>query len=149
MPEALELDSRECERLLRGGIVGRLALSTPDGPHIVPVNYAVVDDTVVVRTSSYSILGTYGRDAMLAFEVDHIDYERHVGWSILARGRSWVEGDSAELDRILKVWPPRPWASGTRDLFLRFRWSTLTGRSLGSDWSRDNESAVHRTLTAL
>jgi uncharacterized protein len=149
MPGSRALDLRECERLLRGGVVGRVALSTPDGPHIVPVNYAVVDDTIVVRTSSYSIVGTYGRDAMLAFEVDHVDHERHVGWSVLARGRGWAEVDPDELSRIRHVWPPRPWASGNRNLYLRIRWSTLSGRSLGSDWDRDNESPVHRTLTAL
>jgi nitroimidazol reductase NimA-like FMN-containing flavoprotein (pyridoxamine 5'-phosphate oxidase superfamily) len=149
MPESRDLDPRECERLLRAGIVGRVALSTPDGPHIVPVNYAVFEDTIVIRTSSYSILGTYGRNAMLAFEVDHLDHERHVGWSVVARGRSWAEVDPQEVARMREAWQPRPWATGSRNLYLRIRWSTLTGRSLGSDWTRENESPVHRTLSAL
>jgi uncharacterized protein len=149
MPESRDLEPQECERLLRAGIVGRVALSTPDGPHIVPVNYSVFEDSIVLRTSSYSILGTYGRNAMLAFEVDHIDHERHVGWSVVARGRSWAETDPAEVARIRDAWQPRPWASGSRNLYLRIRWSTLSGRALGTDWTRDNESPVHRTLTAL
>lgn len=149
MPESRELDPRECERLLRAGVVGRVALSTPEGPHIIPVNYAVVDDTIVIRTSSYSILGTYGRDAMLAFEVDHVDHDRHVGWSVLARGRGWAEVDPHEVARIREGWRPRPWATGNRNLYLRIRWDSLSGRSLGQDWTRDNESPVHRTLFAL
>ncbi len=149
MTESRVLDSRECERLLRGGIVARVAVSTPDGPHIVPVNFAVVDDTIVVRTSSYSILGTYGPEAMLAFEMDHIDHDRHVGWSIVARGRGWAELDPGEVARIKEVWQPRPWASGNRNLYVRMRWSTLTGRALGTDWDLLNESPVRRTLTAL
>ena len=149
MPESHELDPQECERLLRAGVVGRVALSTPDGPHIVPVNYAVVDDTVVVRTSSYSILGAHGRDARLAFEVDHIDHDRHIGWSVVARGRGWVEADPDEVARIRAGWEPRPWASGTRNVYLRIRWDSLTGRSLGHDWTREIESPVHRTLSAL
>jgi hypothetical protein len=149
MPESRELDPLECERLLRGGVVGRVALSTPGGPHIIPVNYAVVDDTIVVRTSSYSILGTHGRDAMLAFEIDHIDHDRHVGWSVVARGRSWAETDPGALARIREGWQPRPWASGNRNLYLRLRWDSLEGRSLGQDWTRDNESSVHRTVSAL
>jgi uncharacterized protein len=149
MPESRVLDLQECERLLRGGVVGRVALSTPDGPHIVPVNYAVVEGTIVVRTSSYSILGTYGPDAMLAFEMDRIDHDRHVGWSVLARGRGWAEQDPVEVSRIKEEWQPRPWASGNRNLYVRIRWSTLTGRALGVDWNPHNESPVHRTLTAL
>ena len=149
MPESRELDRQECERLLRGGVVGRVALSTPDGPHIIPVNYAVLDDTIVVRTSPYSVLGTYARDAMLAFEVDHVDHDRHVGWSVVARGRGWAEVDPGELTRIREGWQPRPWASGSRNLYLRIRWDSLTGRSLGQDWTRDNDSLIHRTAAAL
>lgn len=147
MAETRDLTPQECERLLRAGIVGRVALSTPDGPHIIPVNYAVYEDTVVIRTSTYSVLGTYGRNAMLAFEVDHIDHERHVGWSVLARGRAWAETDPAAITAIRESWHPRPWASGTRNLYLRVRWDHLSGRALGSDWTRENESDVHRTIT--
>jgi uncharacterized protein len=149
MPESRDLDPQECERLLRAGVVGRVALSTPDGPHIIPVNYSVFEDTIVTRTSSYSVLGTYGRNAMLAFEVDHIDHERHVGWSVVARGRGWAEVEPDAITRIREAWQPRPWASGNRNLYLRIRWETLTGRCLGADWTRENESPVHRTLTAL
>lgn len=149
MQDPRDLTSQECERLLRAGVVGRVALSTPDGPHIVPVNYSVHDDTVVVRTSSYSVLGTYGRNAMLAFEVDHIDHERHLGWSVVARGRSWAEADPEAVRDIRRSWEPRPWATGNRNIYLRLRWDTLTGRALGNDWSRHIESPVHRTLTAL
>ena len=149
MPEPRKLPLAECERLLRGGVVGRVGLATPDGPHIVPVNYSVVDDTIVVRTTEDSLLATEGRDAMLAFEVDHIDHERHCGWSVLARGRGWVESDPDELAHIRRTWPPRPWAGGERDVHVRLRWRTLTGRVLGNEWTRANESPGHRTLTVL
>ena len=149
MPEPRDLDPQECERLLRANIVGRVAVSTPVGPHIVPVNYAVVDDTIVIRTSALSLLGTHGRDSMLAFEVDHVDHERHVGWSVVARGRAWAETDPVQVALIREGWPPRPWATGNRRLYLRMRWESLTGRALGHDWTRDNESPVHRTLSAL
>jgi hypothetical protein len=148
VPDPRELTLIECDRLLRAGVVGRVALSTPDGPHIIPVNYAVHRDTVVIRTSSYSVLGTYGRSAMLAFEVDHIDHERHIGWSVVARGRGWAEVDPDEITAIRETWAPRPWATGSRNMFLRLRWDSLSGRSLGSDWTRENESPVHRTLMA-
>lgn len=152
MPGFRDLDPLECEHLLRGGVVGRVALSTPDGPHIVPVSYAVVDDTVVIRTSAYSLLGSHGHNAMLAFEVDHvehIDHERHIDWSVVARGRGWTESNLDEVARIRAGWQPRPVPRGRRHLFLRLRWESLTGHALEQDRTRRTESAVHRTLTVL
>src|SRR5687768_8594348 len=134
MPDSRELSYSECEALLRAGVVGRVALSTPNGPQIVPLNYSVVDSRIVVRTSPYSVLGTYGRDATLAFEVDHFDHEHQRGWSVVARGRAEVVQDQTEMDHIRSVWEPRPWASGVRALFLRIHWTELTGRQLGAGW---------------
>ena len=50
MAESRELSPSECEALLRSGVAGRVALVTPGGPHIVPVNYSIVDDAVIIRT---------------------------------------------------------------------------------------------------
>ena len=74
--------------MLMAGLVGRVAMCTPMGPHIVPVNYSVLDDTVIVRTTPYSVLGSHARGSILALEVDHFEYERHHGWSVVARGRA-------------------------------------------------------------
>ncbi len=134
MPDSHDLSYSECETLLRAGVVGRIALSTPTGPHIVPVNYSIVDSEIIVRTSAYSVLGTYGRDATLAFEVDHLDLQNQRGWSVVARGRADVITDQTELEHIRKVWEPRPWAGGTRGLFLRIPWTELSGRQLGDGW---------------
>lgn len=148
MPESRDIGRQDCERLLRSGVIGRVALSTPEGPHIVPVNYAVVDDTIVVRTSSYSVLGTYGHNAMLAFEVDHIDPVQECGWSVVARGRCWAELDPDQVAAIRQGWEPRPWASSNRNLYLRLRWESIAGRALGDQWTRHSESSGHRTVLA-
>ena len=148
MLESLEMSRSECEDLLRSGVAGRVALSTPAGPHIVPVNYSVVDDAIVVRTSPYSLLGTHGRNAVLAFEVDYFDYQQEHGWSIVARGRSEVVTEPDDLDHIRMVWDPRPWAAGARNLFLRLPWTDLTGRRLGSGWKPADESPVRRHVSS-
>lgn len=144
MPDSRDLSVSECETLLRAGVAGRVALVTPNGPHIVPVNYSVVDGAVVVRTSPYSLLGTYGRDTTLAFEVDHVDYARQRGWSVVARGRAEAVHDPAEIERIRRTREPRPWATGSRALFLRLRWTELTGRQLGTGWDAVRDLPVHR-----
>ena len=131
MAQATEIGFQECAELLSAGVVGRVALSTPTGPHILPVNYSVVDEAVVIATTPYSVLGTYGRGAMLAFEVDHVDYESHEGWSVVARGRAEALG-SEELQRVRDRWAPRPWADGSRTLHLRIPWQELSGRRIGA-----------------
>lgn len=146
MPDSRELSVSECEILLRAGVAGRVALATPTGPHILPVNYSVIDGDVVLRTSPYSVLGTYGRDTMLAFEVDQFDYQRQRGWSVVARGRAEAVHDPAEVERIRRIREPRPWISGNRALFLRLHWTELTGRQLGAGWDPVRELAVNRAI---
>ncbi|WP_432479300.1 pyridoxamine 5'-phosphate oxidase family protein [Nocardioides sp. GXQ0305] len=134
MPESHELGYSVCEALLRAGVVGRVGFTSPAGPEVAPVNYSVVDTTVVLRTSADSALATYGVDAVVAFETDHVDFTSHRGWSVVARGRAALVHDPKELDRIRHEWEPRPWASGPRETTLRIRWDELTGRKLGEGW---------------
>ena len=135
MADTRELSVADCEALLRSGVAGRVAISTPMGPHIVPVNYSVVGDAIIVRTSPYSLLGTYARDTLLAFEIDGFDPGRERGWSVQARGRVEFVSDRADLELIREVSEPQPWAGGARSLYLRLRWTELSGRQLGHDWS--------------
>ena len=146
MAESRELSAGECQTLLRSGVAGRIAMSTPTGPHIVPVNYSVVDAAIVVRTSPYSLLGTYGRETMLAFEVDGLDPARERGWSVHARGRAEVVTDRDDLAAIRAIAEPRPWAGGGRSLYLRLRWTELTGRKLGSDWEPVHDVPVSTSV---
>ena len=146
MTAPVELTIEECLELLSGGVIGRVALSTPVGPRIVPVNYAMFGDAIVFRTAPYSELGTYGWNNELAFEVDHIDYERHQGWSVVVLGRAELIEDADELRRIKQSWDPRPWAGGQRNLYLRLTWRDVTGRRIGADWDRDSLMPVRRTL---
>ena len=142
MAETRELSARECELLLRSGVAGRIAVSTPTGPHIVPVNHTLVDDAIIVRTSPYSLLATYGRDAMLAFGIDGFDPVRHRGWSVQARGRVHAVVDRTEIERIREVAEPQPLADGARTLYLSLRWTELSGRKLGADWDPTRDLPV-------
>lgn len=145
MKDVVELTFRECLDLLQGGVVGRVAVSTALGPRIVPVNYAMHDDAVVFRTSPYSELGSQGPGSEAAFEIDHLDYDRHQGWSVVALGR--LEAVPVEeLEDVRKVWEPRPWAGGVRNLYLKLTCREISGRRLGHDWSRSTMMPVRRVL---
>jgi uncharacterized protein len=149
MAEPQQLNSTECLGLLRSGVFGRVAISTPDGPHIIPVNYSIASDMVVFRTTPYGVLGTYGRDTQMAFEIDHVDYEYGTGWSVLAQGRSKHISDSRELDEIIASWSPHPWASGQRNLYLGLRWTALSGRRLGPVIDPWRDLPVNRKVSGL
>lgn len=123
-----ELTYDECLALLRATSVGRCAFCTPQGAVIVPVNYRVIDDAVVFRTTPHSHLGVHGWSSWLAFEVDGIDPARQAGWSVIATGRGAFIEDPDELAFIRSFHDPTPWASGSREVYLRLRWRQLTGR---------------------
>lgn len=130
MTDLMDLDVSVCLDLLRSTEVGRVAVNTPTGPHIVPVNYTVFDAMIVFRTTPYSVVGCYGRQVPCAFEIDGIDPAQHRGWSVLARGRCDVLADAGTLDRLAEAWP-QPWAGGQRSLVIGIRWTELTGRRIG------------------
>ena len=146
MYETFDLSDAECEQLLRAGLVGRVAACTPDGPHILPVNYAVSGDAIVLRTTPYSLLGSHAKGTVLALEVDQFDYEYQRGWSVLARGRAEAIVDADQLDAVRRSWQPATWATGRRSLFLRLRWTELTGRRLGQGWDLMSSLPVHRAM---
>ncbi|QZY28693.1 pyridoxamine 5'-phosphate oxidase family protein [Nocardioides coralli] len=144
--EPIELSTWECESLLRAHVVGRVALAAPDGPYVFPVNYSVVDSTILLRTAPYGVLGRLGREAPLAFEIDQFDHERQRGWSVLVRGRGEPVTDPAEIAHIDRVWPPQPWATGTRPLHIRLRWNEVSGRKLGSGWEPRDTAETRRVV---
>ena len=129
--EPVELGPSECRDLLDRGVVGRVALCTTRGPQIIPVNYVVDGASVVFRTSPYGVLGQAAADARIAFEVDEIDADAESGWSVVAFGRGTRVEDEIELGTLRAFRDPRPWAGGSRLLYVRLAWDELTGRRVG------------------
>jgi nitroimidazol reductase NimA-like FMN-containing flavoprotein (pyridoxamine 5'-phosphate oxidase superfamily) len=128
MPAIHELDHAECQALLRRGSFGRVVLATPKGVEILPVNYAVHDDTIVMRTSSLSLLTRHGDGADLVFEVDEVDPAYWSGWSVVARGRGVLVRSANDVPLARRV---RPWPDGDHSWELRLTWTELTGRRVG------------------
>lgn len=126
-----EMTTEECVELIAAGVVGRAAICTPDGPHVVPVNYAVDGNSIVFRTTPYSVLGTYGWAGDIAFEIDHLDVAAHQGWSVVARGKGEMIEDIEEIEEIRWAHDPKPWVDGARPMFVRLRWREVTGRRIG------------------
>lgn len=121
-----EMSLEECGNLLGSGRVGRIAFTDPDGPVVLPVNYMMVEDCVVVATSAYSSLARNAASAPVAFEVDDIDEFTESGWSVLVRGKTSV----IERHELADVEPPQPWAEGNRSLILKISTAEISGRRL-------------------
>ena len=123
-----ELDIRECRELLAQGEVGRVALCTPRGPEILPVNYVVDGVSLVFRTAPYGVLGRHAWRDRIAVEVDEYDAATRSGWSVVATGHGHLVEDPEELALLRAFRDPQPWAPGSRLLYVRLVWDSLTGR---------------------
>jgi len=128
-PALEELAPWECWAKLAPGGVGRVALSTPDGPLALPVNYRVLDGTVLYRTTADSVLAT-AAGCRVAFEVDRLDEAFSSGWSVLVTGTAHQVTDPEVVTWFEDHANPRPWAGGQRDTWLRIRPTTITGRRI-------------------
>jgi nitroimidazol reductase NimA-like FMN-containing flavoprotein (pyridoxamine 5'-phosphate oxidase superfamily) len=127
-----ELTVVECRDLLATREVGRVAVCTPKGPQIMPVNYSVDGASVVFRTAPYGVLGRHAWNGRIAFQVDHVDSDTRSGWSVLATGPGELVEDAEELALVRAFRNPQPWAPGSRLLYVRLVWDELTGRRVGS-----------------
>lgn len=126
------LSEEECLRLLRTREVGRLGIIAGGGqPVVLPVNYSVVDDVVVLRTAPGTKLSASPL-AKVAFEVDDIDKGTHSGWSVLVQGVAHDVTDAidpaSERQRALA---PQPWAPGAKTHVVHVVPEHITGRRFG------------------
>jgi len=119
----------ECRRLIAPGGVGRIAFGTLSGPVVVPVNFAVLADTLVVRTAEGTVIDGHA-DEQVALEVDHIDEALCQGWSVLVRGSAHRVAQPAELRRLQEEAAVWPWAGGEREVYVRIIPREITGRRI-------------------
>lgn len=119
------IDSDGCLLLLRGRQVGRLGIVVAGEPIILPVNYTVLDGTIVFRSAPGSKLDM-GPRAPACFEVDEFDESMSTGWSVLVAGRL-EEIDAGEVGDA----DVTPWAPGERDHWMRLVPRRVTGRRVG------------------
>ena len=120
------IEERECLRLLEGEVIGRLAVLDGGSPLILPINYAMDGRFVVFRTAPGTEVDAKNRAA--SFEIDGHDDGRHIGWSVVIRGRlEEVTNHQAGLfDRLADL--PQPWARGEKPHVMRLVPTSIHGR---------------------
>ena len=125
--EVLERD--ECLRLLEMAVIGRVALSSGALPVILPVNFLLDGERILLRTGKGTKLDHALAGAVVAFEVDDINRWRHRGWSVAVTGVATVVDDPDDLARI-ECLPLAHWAPGTGEHVLALSVEMISGRRL-------------------
>lgn len=128
-PRLRNLRPEECRALLSTHGVGRVAVSRPEGPAVVPVNYEVIDDAIAFRTRPHSVpAAAVGTD--VAFEVDHVDEAMSQGWSVLIVGPARVVTEPDAVRRLAERAHTESWAGGEREMWVSIRPMHVTGRRI-------------------
>jgi nitroimidazol reductase NimA-like FMN-containing flavoprotein (pyridoxamine 5'-phosphate oxidase superfamily) len=130
----------ECRELLTRHHFGRFGFMDVVGvlPSIVPVNYLLDNDKIVIRTDAGSKLAAALRGAPVAFEVDGVDENHQVGWSVVVRGRAEEITDEDKLAELRQT-PLLASQPRAKPRYIRINPSQVIGRrikiaDLPTDW---------------
>jgi nitroimidazol reductase NimA-like FMN-containing flavoprotein (pyridoxamine 5'-phosphate oxidase superfamily) len=129
------LDEAECLRLIAPGGVGRIGYTGRFGPTILPVNFALHEQTIVFRTGRQSPMGEDLRTGIadaeykVAFEIDEISPATREGWSILIQGSAHHVDSADEFAEVQRA-GVQTWPGGEKHLFIRIVPDRITGRRI-------------------
>ena len=130
-PALESLTPAECRRLIEPGGIGRIAVVTASGLMVLPVNYVMVANTIVLRTGSGTLIAAHAADDV-TFQVDHIDDALGQGWSVLVRGPAHRVAQPGELRHLREHTALTPWAGGDREVYVRIVPVHVSGRRVGA-----------------
>jgi nitroimidazol reductase NimA-like FMN-containing flavoprotein (pyridoxamine 5'-phosphate oxidase superfamily) len=125
-----ELGRDECLVLLATERLGRLGVVVDGVPLVLPMQFVLDGETVVLLTNK----GTKTFHVPLtsvSFEVDSVDWEKGVGWSVLVQG--FGEDISTSIDEQsehLRSLVTHSWAPPPADRWLKIIPRTITGRRI-------------------
>jgi nitroimidazol reductase NimA-like FMN-containing flavoprotein (pyridoxamine 5'-phosphate oxidase superfamily) len=123
-----QLSRNECLQLLGQARLGRIGLSIQALPVVLPVNFALSEDHVVVRTVPGTKLDAATAGAVVAFEVDGYEPDGSAGWSVMVQGRVQAVTDPVDLEDMRRL-ALESWSlNGAADHYMSLSIDTVTGR---------------------
>jgi nitroimidazol reductase NimA-like FMN-containing flavoprotein (pyridoxamine 5'-phosphate oxidase superfamily) len=81
------LTEAECLCLLAEHSIGRIVYTDGVLPTAFPVNYQLLNRSIVFRTKPGARLLATDPDLYVSFEIDDVDTQARTGWSVLVTGR--------------------------------------------------------------
>lgn len=104
----VELTREQALALLGSVSLGRIVFTRDALPAIRPVNHALIDGKLVIRTHEGAALtaaaGKHG--VVVAYEADAIDPDTHLGWSVVVTGFARLVTDPQTLARYETLLTP-------------------------------------------
>lgn len=114
---------------MRTRSVGRIAITSRALPVILPVNFLLDGERVLVRTRPGTKLDAAASGAVVGFEVDDFDGVSHAGWSVSLTGLARVVTDEQDLARIARLPLPR-WAPVGAEHVIAITTEMVSGRRI-------------------
>lgn len=90
----------ECRRLLAAADIGRVAISAGALPFVLPVQYTLQDDHLLLRTPGHHEVGDGIDGQVVGFEADTIDLDHGVGWCVSVTGTVHVVADAVAVEPV-------------------------------------------------
>lgn len=123
------LSEAECARRLSAGGVGILAMVGTPAPLLRPVNFAVHEGWLLMRTGEGRILEAAARGEPASFVVSDVDRLEHAGWSVVVSGKLAAREATEALRRVAL----RPWARADKPNFVALSLDEVSGRRLAME----------------
>lgn len=109
--------------------LGRLGYVDDGWPVVIPVNYAMHDGDIFIRSLPGAKLAVAAKAEVVCIEVDSFDEASRSGWSVLAHGPLEVITDPKVL-RTAWNHDPTPWVAADDWQWLRIRTLSMSGRTV-------------------
>lgn len=124
-PVISTVNDDEAWELLGSGSLGHIAFIIGDQPEVLPVNYAVADGELLLRTAPGTKLFGVTVNPRVALESEW--YDAQGGWSVVVKGRATVLASSAALEEAAAA-GLRPWVPTVKENVVRISVEQITGR---------------------
>lgn len=121
----LNLSEDETWKLIEGTKHGRLVVTVAGEPDIFPVNYAVNNRKLYLRTAPGNKLAELTINAKVLFETDGILSEE--AWSVVVRGTARVLEQSADI-AAAEALNLKPWVPTLKDFYVEIDPTSVSGR---------------------
>ncbi len=147
-PMLTSLSEQDCRALLPSRRVGRLGVIAGGYPMIIPVNYLMDGNTVVIRSRMGETVRSADH-ADVTFQVDSVDETARTGWTLLVRGRAAVvtnEDTDPTADRTRRL-DLQPYAPGHDEVWIRIEQVGIAGRRVTRGWRRAVAAGCRVSLT--
>jgi nitroimidazol reductase NimA-like FMN-containing flavoprotein (pyridoxamine 5'-phosphate oxidase superfamily) len=120
------LDRAECLRLVNDAAVGRIAGTSGALPVVLPVNYVLDGDSIVVETGRGTTLDFVTSGSVVAFVVDNRHDRAQRAWTVMVTGVAQEVVDDLEVQRLRRLLPNDH--DGHEQRFVRISSELVSGR---------------------